>query len=48
MINRNYFFQKKTLVGDKCYGYELKGAETINIDTIEDLKNFKLINNKKK
>lgn len=48
IINRNYFYQKKTLVGDKCYGYELKGAETINIDTIEDLEKFKLINNKRK
>jgi len=48
IIQRNYFFKKKSLVGDRCYGYKLKGLETTNIDNINDLLLLKLLLNKKK
>ena len=48
IIQRNYFFKKKSLVGDRCYGYKLNGLETTNIDNINDLLLLKLLLNKKK
>ena len=48
IIQRNYFFKKKSLVGDRCYGYKLNGLETTNIDNINDLLFLKLLLNKKK
>lgn len=37
LIKRDAFFKFKSLVGKKCYGMILKGIETINIDTKDDL-----------
>ena len=47
-IKRNYFFKNKSLVGDKCFGYELDGLETTNIDSLNDLLFLKLMLNKNK
>ena len=48
LIKRNYFFKKKSLVGDKCYGYKLDGLETTNIDSPNDLIFIKSMLNKNK
>ncbi len=37
LIKRNAFFRYKSLVGKRCYGMILEGAESINIDTIDDI-----------
>ena len=37
LIKRDSFIKFKSLVGKRCYGMILKGAECINIDTIDDL-----------
>ncbi len=41
LIKREAFFKYKSLVGKRCYGMILEGAESINIDTIDDLILFK-------
>jgi CMP-N,N'-diacetyllegionaminic acid synthase len=38
IIKKKNFFEYNSLVGKKCYGYEVKGKETINIDSLIDLK----------
>ena len=47
IIERNYFLKKDSLVGNKCYGYKIKGLETTNIDTKKDLEFFKFLIKKK-
>ena len=37
LIKRDAFFKFRSLVGRKCYGMILKGIETVNIDTMDDL-----------
>ena len=44
LFSREVLFRQKSLVGKKCYGIILKGKETINIDTYENLNEFKKIN----
>ena len=41
LFSREVLFRQKSLVGKKCYGIILKGKETINIDTYENLNEFK-------
>tara|TARA_B100000795_G_C22800481_1_gene441627 strand:+ start:1224 stop:1928 length:705 start_codon:yes stop_codon:yes gene_type:complete len=47
LIERNYFFKNNSLVGDKCFGFKLKGLETSNIDSVNDLNFLKLLLKKK-
>jgi len=42
LIKRDIFLKYNSLVGKKCKGIILKGLETINIDSIEDLEYLKL------
>ena len=48
IIERNYFLKNNSLVGNKCYGFKVKGLETTNIDTKKDLEFFKFLTIKKK
>jgi len=47
-LNIIYFLKNNSLVGNKCYGYIIKGLETTNIDTKKDLEFFKFLIDKKK
>lgn len=48
IIERKCFLKNNSLVGNKCYGYIIKGLETTNIDTKKDLEFFKFLIDKKK
>jgi CMP-N,N'-diacetyllegionaminic acid synthase len=41
LFERNVLLKQKSMVGKKCYGIILSGKETINIDTYENLNEFK-------
>ena len=43
IIKRDVFFKKKSLVGNKTYGFKLEGLESMNIDTKNDLKSLRCI-----
>lgn len=37
IIERNVFLKRRSLVGYKAFGFELKGLETVDIDTLSNL-----------
>tara|TARA_B100000787_G_scaffold169996_2_gene163351 strand:+ start:1857 stop:2570 length:714 start_codon:yes stop_codon:yes gene_type:complete len=41
LVKKDYFLRHNSLVGKKCRGIIIKGYETINIDSKEDLENAK-------
>lgn len=47
LFKRNILLKNNSLVGKKCYGLVLKGKETINIDTKDQLEYLKTIYEKK-
>ena len=43
LFNRSVLMKTNSIVGKKCYGLILKGKETINIDTKEQLNYLRVI-----
>ena len=41
LFERNVLLKQKSMVGKKCHGIILSGKETINIDTYDNLNEFK-------